>query len=132
MKFSVVLLASILTFSGQAHALDCAKASANLEKFICADQEIKKADNVMSAAYVALVRKVQNKNFLEALTKSQRRWLAKRDEVGAHKLTVPDSEDLIMATKLFLLKVTNDRLDILKSDAPVSYTHLTLPTIYSV
>jgi uncharacterized protein YecT (DUF1311 family) len=117
MKFAFVLLSSVLTFSAQAHALDCTKFSTELGKFICADQELKKSDDVMSAAYISLMRKVKDKDFRLALVKSQRRWLAKRSEIGARYLDEPNPADLRTDPKSLLLKVTKNRADNLKSNA---------------
>src|SRR4051812_21752885 len=39
-----------------AHALDCAKASAPVERLICATPKLKQADDAMSAAYAKLLQ----------------------------------------------------------------------------
>lgn len=112
MSLSVVVLASAFP----AYALDCAKASTQVDKLICSTSELKKADEAMSAVYFKRLKEITDPDFHEALIRSQRRWLEVRshgpDRFGqAGNDTTDDSE--------VLLKMTRDRLTFLRTAEPI-------------
>jgi uncharacterized protein YecT (DUF1311 family) len=82
MKRALVLVLSLSEMTCSAFAIDCQKAETTLEKFICSDADMKKADAELNAAFSKLLAKTKDKEFQEALIKSQRRWLASRSPNG--------------------------------------------------
>jgi uncharacterized protein YecT (DUF1311 family) len=99
-----------------ARALDCPKASHEAEKLICAFPEAKKADEAMSAAYFALLRRTPDPEFHEALIRSQRRWIEARSR-GVPRIDGQEDEE--PDDSKVLLKITRDRLDFLKGSRPI-------------
>lgn len=75
---SSAALTTALMLVPDAAALDCAKASTDIEKVICADPAVKAADDAMSAAYTALMAKAQGDQ-PAMLKASQIAWLKLRD-----------------------------------------------------
>ncbi|MCC6917924.1 MAG: DUF1311 domain-containing protein [Alphaproteobacteria bacterium] len=72
-------LAAGVSFCHPAAAFDCAEASTDTEKDICASPELKAADDEMSAAYAATLPRLATPQ--QALLKSnQRAWLKQRAE----------------------------------------------------
>ncbi|WP_246799621.1 lysozyme inhibitor LprI family protein [Bradyrhizobium sp. CCBAU 51753] len=95
-----------------AHALDCAKAPARVDKVICASPSLRKADAAMSAAYFKLLRATTDREFHDALIRSQRRWLEVRSQ-GARGSQ--EDDDVEIAEREALLKVTRDRMKSLQT-----------------
>ncbi len=69
-------------------AIDCAKALSTVEMNYCAEQDYKRADATLNAAYQKLLRKVQESggeapydaaSWEKALKAAQRAWVAFRD-----------------------------------------------------
>jgi uncharacterized protein YecT (DUF1311 family) len=81
----VGLLVLFLACAGitPAQAFDCAKATQQVERTICANAELKAADDAMGVAYKALKARL---NAVEAaqLLQSQRVWLASREDCAAY------------------------------------------------
>jgi uncharacterized protein len=59
-------------------SFDCAKASTGVEREICRNRELRKADRAMAAAYSALVGKLSGPA-REHLIKDQARWIDSRE-----------------------------------------------------
>ena len=113
---ALALAACVVICSSPVHALDCAKASLEVDKLICAFPEAKKADEEMSAAYFALLRRTPDPEFHEALIRSQRRWIEARSR-GVPR--IDGQEDVESDDRKVLLKVTKDRLNFLKGNEPI-------------
>ena len=114
---SVLVLAACAVISPSAvQALDCAKASLQAEKLICASPEARKADEAMSAAYFALLRRTTDPDFHEALIRSQRRWIEARSR-GVPRIDGEEDEE--PDDRKVLLKITSDRLNFLKGNEPI-------------
>lgn len=75
---SSAALATALALAPTAAAFDCARATTDIEKAICADPALKAADDEMTAAYKALLAKAQGDQ-PEMLKASQAAWLKLRD-----------------------------------------------------
>lgn len=75
---SSAALAAAIALAPAASAFDCAKASTDTEKAICADPAVKAADDAMTAAYQALVAKAQGDQ-PAMLKASQIAWLKLRE-----------------------------------------------------
>jgi len=73
-----ILCASLLLFANTscAASFDCAKAGTKVEKMICADPELSKLDEDLSAAYGKALKESSD---LSALRQQQRNWLAERN-----------------------------------------------------
>lgn len=80
MWLSTVCLISAALLGGPAHALDCGKASTGLERTLCADPRLRKADAAMSKAYFDLLALAKDPDVRAALINSQRRWIAAREK----------------------------------------------------
>jgi uncharacterized protein YecT (DUF1311 family) len=65
-----------------AHAIDCSKASSQVEKAICASPEAHAADDAMAAAYTAL-RSIMKPTEQKALAASQGQFIAGREDCTA-------------------------------------------------
>jgi uncharacterized protein YecT (DUF1311 family) len=113
---ALVLVACAVMPSTAVHALDCAKASLEAEKLICAFPEAKKADEAMSAAYLALLRRTADPEFHAALIHSQRRWIEARSR-GVPRIDGQGDDE--PDDRKVLLKMTRDRLTFLKGDGPI-------------
>ncbi len=72
-----VLAAFVALGGAPALALDCAKATAPVERAVCGDPAAEAADEAMSKAYDALMATLAPQHRL-ALVASQRRWLKER------------------------------------------------------
>ncbi|QOZ49079.1 hypothetical protein XH89_34080 [Bradyrhizobium sp. CCBAU 53340] len=112
----MALVACAVVSSSPLYALDCAKASLKADKLICAFPEAKQADEEMSAAYFALLRRTTDPDFHEALIRSQRRWIEARSR-GVPRIDGEQDEE--PDDRKVLLKVTKDRLGFLKGNAPI-------------
>jgi len=83
MKFALFAASAVpllfLHASAPADAFDCSKASTIIERAICADSELKAADDGMSDAYAALREsmKGRERNMLQL---AQKRWLKLRED----------------------------------------------------
>lgn len=75
---SSAALAATIALAPAAAAFDCAKASTDTEKAICADPAVKAADDAMTAAYQSLLAKAQGDQ-PAMLKASQVAWLKLRD-----------------------------------------------------
>jgi uncharacterized protein YecT (DUF1311 family) len=120
---SLVLLTASLVFSSTALALDCAKARSELDKFICSDDEMKQADEKMRAAFFRLLTKTKDKDFREALLKSQRRWLANRtpdNKIWAGGASDDNPAKFGPETKQFIIDASANRESFLASNDPIS------------
>jgi uncharacterized protein YecT (DUF1311 family) len=121
----IVKLASLLALTVlvgtsfyPAYALDCRSSSLQVEKLICTTPELKKADEVMSAAYFKLLRETTDPEFHEALIRSQRRWIQARSR-GVPRIDGMEGEDIEPDDRKVLLKITRDRLNFLRGTEPI-------------
>jgi uncharacterized protein YecT (DUF1311 family) len=76
MKYFLATLLLILPFFAHAQSFDCAKATTNIEKMICADEELQHRDEDLAATYQLLLKHTDNP---QALRNEQRAWLKSRD-----------------------------------------------------
>jgi uncharacterized protein len=67
-----------LTLATPAFAFDCAKATTDVEKAICADPQLKTLDDQLAAAYAA-VKSASTPAEQKMLARSQKRWIAERE-----------------------------------------------------
>ncbi|MCA0304061.1 MAG: DUF3298 domain-containing protein [Proteobacteria bacterium] len=65
-------------------SFDCAKAQSVIDKAICKDAELSKADRELVAAYTALLDRLKGAE-RETVVKSQGRWVASRNRVCASR-----------------------------------------------
>ena len=77
---ALLVLAGLPLVSSPALAFDCAKAASAVEKAICGDRGLRRADEAMGAAYTKLLRSAPDAGIREMLVASQRRWLQARDQ----------------------------------------------------
>src|SRR5258708_34158001 len=75
---SVALVSAVPAFAQNGPSFACAKASNDVERTICKDPELAKADGEMAAAYSALAAKLSGAA-KENLEKEQVRWLGDRN-----------------------------------------------------
>lgn len=75
----VALTAGLMTAQA-APSFDCAKASGDAEKAICASAEISAADRKLAETYAELLKKLDNEA-AAALRNDQRQFIADRDEL---------------------------------------------------
>jgi uncharacterized protein YecT (DUF1311 family) len=73
------LLAGIALLPALAQAMDCKKATSNIEQLICADPRLVTADAAMGKAYTTLLKATNDTEIRAMLVASQRRWVATRD-----------------------------------------------------
>jgi uncharacterized protein len=78
----LILLASSSAFAQGGPSFDCAKASNDIERTICKDPELAKADRDMAAAYAALIAKLGGTAKDDAV-KDQARWIGERNRACA-------------------------------------------------
>ncbi len=76
---SSAALAAAVALAPAAAAFDCAKASTDTEKAICADPAVKAADDEMAAAYAALLPSLKGDQ-PAMLKANQRAWLKTREQ----------------------------------------------------
>ncbi|MDR2080500.1 MAG: lysozyme inhibitor LprI family protein [Campylobacteraceae bacterium] len=72
--FLLLTLTATLLFSA---SFDCKKATTDIEKLICSDEELSKLDDELGKAYKELLDKV-NKNDKEIIRQQQRDWIRDR------------------------------------------------------
>ncbi len=99
---SPLLVAALAT---PADAMDCQKASTKLERTICADPALLKAESAMTAAYLKLSRLAIDPDIHAALVNSQRRWVAARES----DLASDDRDAGSASQRKILVTVTADR-----------------------
>lgn len=69
---------TLLTLATPALAFDCAKATTDVEKAICADPQLKTLDDQLADAYAA-VKAASAPPEQKMLARSQKRWIAERE-----------------------------------------------------
>jgi uncharacterized protein YecT (DUF1311 family) len=116
MKLAFLVLSFVVAAFCPAFALDCGKATLQVEKLICTTPKLKKADEAMSAAYFKLLRRTMDPEFHEALIRSQRRWGQARSRGVPRIDGVEEGET---DDRKVLLKITTDRLNFLSGAAPI-------------
>lgn len=77
-RFAAALAIPLLASSAQ--AIDCRKASTSIDRMICRDARLRKADAALGTAYSGLVKATEDAEIRAALVASQKRWLARRDD----------------------------------------------------
>src|SRR6266851_6779593 len=75
---AVGLVSAATAFAQSGPSFDCAKASNDVERTICKDPELAKADREMAAAYATVAAKLSGAA-KENLEKEQVRWLGDRN-----------------------------------------------------
>ena len=78
---SSIALLLLLGLTREAQAFDCGKASTAVELAICADPELKAADDALGKAYSSL-KPLLAAGEQKMLVRSQRRWIAWREGCG--------------------------------------------------
>lgn len=73
-------IAAVLLLASPAQAIDCRKASTTIDRMICSDARLKKADAAMGAAYAGALKATDDAEIRAALVASQKRWLTVRDQ----------------------------------------------------
>ncbi len=74
----VLAAVALLALTTPAFAFDCAKATTDVEKAICADPQLKTLDDQLAAAYAA-VKSASTPAEQKMLARSQKRWIAERE-----------------------------------------------------
>jgi uncharacterized protein len=82
MAVVLIVLASSAAFAQGGPSFDCAKASNEVERAICKDPELAKADRDMAAAYSALIARLSGAAKDDAV-KDQARWIGERNRACA-------------------------------------------------
>jgi uncharacterized protein len=101
---AAVLLAAPSAFAQAGPSFDCAKASSVIERAICKDPELAKADREMAAAYTSLSDRLRGPA-KEHLAKDQVRWIVDRNQgCGRDKDGIEDCLKRRYATRLDNLK----------------------------
>lgn len=75
-QFALMVLGMLAIPLSQAAGFDCKKAAAPMEKAVCADEALSRADSRMNAAYVVLLAKCPDVAARAELRAAQRNWLA--------------------------------------------------------
>jgi uncharacterized protein len=100
LALAVVLLAAPSAFAQAGPSFDCAKASNVIERAICKDPELAKADREMAAAYTSLSDRLSGPA-KEHLAKDQVRWIVDRNQgCGRDKDEIEDCLKRRYATRL--------------------------------
>jgi len=79
MRLLLLAIVALCALPAPSFAFDCAKATTDVEHQICGNKALRRADDEMSAAYVKLLRAVDDPDIRAALIESQRRWIKARD-----------------------------------------------------
>ncbi len=122
LRLTPLTLSICLALSSPAWAIDCTKAKAEFDKFICSDAEMVKADTEMNATFFKLLTKTKDKEFHKGLVDSQRRWLSNRTPDG--KIWSGGAADEKAGTsavenKKFVIDASVNRKEWLESEAPI-------------
>lgn len=75
---AVLAAIATLTLTSPALAFDCAKATTDVEKAICASPQLKQLDGQLAAAYAA-AKAASAPTEQKMLARSQKRWIAERE-----------------------------------------------------
>jgi uncharacterized protein YecT (DUF1311 family) len=81
-RLIVILITAMLPCT--AHAITCARASSPLERMICSDPKLGRADAEMSRAYGAILKAAPDVEIRAMLVRSQKRWVAARESSFGH------------------------------------------------
>ena len=79
LALAIVLLAAPSAFAQSGPSFDCAKASSAIERAICKDPDLAKADRGLAVAYAGLSAKLSGAA-KEHLEKDQQHWMAARNQ----------------------------------------------------
>ena len=79
-KYTILSFAGLLVFSPEISAqtvpsFDCSKATTEVEKLICSDDELAKLDVEMNKSYHAFMKTLDEEYYRNKLKKKQREWL---------------------------------------------------------
>lgn len=93
LKYIIVSFLYLIIFSSELLAetspsFDCAKATTEVEKLICSDDELAKLDVEMNKSYHAFMKTLDEEYYRNKLKKKQREWLNYRE-----KLTCFNTDD---------------------------------------
>ena len=104
LAMALALLASSSAFAQGGPSFDCAKASNAIERTICKDPELAKADRELAAAFAGLSGKLSGPA-KDHLAKDQVRWIVERNQdCGRDKDGIEDCLKQRYATRLDNLK----------------------------
>ncbi|RUP14964.1 MAG: DUF1311 domain-containing protein [Methylobacterium sp.] len=78
-RLLVAAVAASLLAPSAARAIDCRRAASPLERMICADAALRKADAALGSAYAGLLHGTDDAEIRAMLIASQKRWVAARD-----------------------------------------------------
>nr|WP_165388529.1 lysozyme inhibitor LprI family protein [Sphingomonas populi] len=95
------------------HAINCGKASGRIDRMICADAALQRADAAMNAAYAGILKAAGDAGIRAMLVAGQRRWLAQRDADLGHLDRSGDAPDA-GTWRGIVLKAIRDRTADLK------------------
>jgi uncharacterized protein YecT (DUF1311 family) len=73
------IVAVILSLALPAHAITCSRASNTVERLICSDTQLRRADAAMGRAYTEIVNATSDADIRQMLVMSQKRWLKQRN-----------------------------------------------------
>jgi len=80
-----VVVVLTVAVESSALAIDCSRATGSVETAICADKDLRKADDIFNRGYSSLIDRVDRRQRLE-LIESQKRWLIQRDATCTGRL----------------------------------------------
>jgi uncharacterized protein YecT (DUF1311 family) len=78
--FFVITFTITFLFTSQALAIDCKKAAVYVERKICSNQRLIKADANLNSAYTQIYEATPDTEIKEMLVQNQKRWLKARNE----------------------------------------------------
>lgn len=86
-KYTLLSFVSLLMFSNEISAqtvpsFDCAKATTEVEKLICSDDELAKLDVEMNKSYHAFMKTLDEEYYSNKLKKKQIDWLGYREKLS--------------------------------------------------
>jgi uncharacterized protein YecT (DUF1311 family) len=118
MRLLILATATLCALTAPSFALDCSKATTDVEHQMCGNKALRRTDDEMSAAYAKLLRTVDDPDIHAALIESQRRWIKARDTGINNPATIEgsgvDDDSTPPSFAEVLTGVTGDRTAFLK------------------
>ncbi|WP_313622170.1 lysozyme inhibitor LprI family protein [Achromobacter sp.] len=87
----LLTLSGLFALSAPALAIDCKKASTDVEKLICSNRGAVSADAELNRNYSALLKQAPDAEIRAMLVASQKRWVAARDQALTTLIDSPDA-----------------------------------------
>lgn len=86
LSISLILLSNINPAQSEniAPSFDCARATTEVEKLICTDDELAKLDVELNNSYHAFMKTLDEEYYRDKLKKKQREWLNQRDKLSCY------------------------------------------------